>query len=83
LFPNFYPNTFELTDGLETVRRFRKFEAECGYCERLPIIGMSANSDDETRKASIEVGMDNFIAKPFSMERFKNIFNSIQENIEL
>jgi DNA-binding response OmpR family regulator len=25
---------------------------------------MSANSDDETRKSALEIGMDSFIAKP-------------------
>lgn len=47
------------------MRRFREFESSQEVLgKRLPIIGMSANSDDETRKASLEIGMDSFVAKP-------------------
>ena len=34
------------------------------------VIGMSANSDDETRKEALSVGMDSFIAKPFNVDKF-------------
>ena len=38
---------------------------------RVIIIGMSANSDDETRSEALKSGMDYFIAKPFDLRRFK------------
>mmetsp|Transcript_26928 Transcript_26928/g.25788 ORF Transcript_26928/g.25788 Transcript_26928/m.25788 type:complete len:815 (-) Transcript_26928:30-2474(-) len=52
-------------DGLELVKRFREIESGTDNLRSLlPIIGMSANSDDETRKSALEIGMDSFIAKP-------------------
>eukprot|EP00981_Chlorochromonas_danica_P009354 scaffold2636_cov176-Ochromonas_danica.AAC.8 len=38
------------------------------------IIGVSANSDDETAKAAQEVGMDAFISKPFNLDTFYKIY---------
>jgi two-component system, sensor histidine kinase len=69
-------------DGLETTRRFRAHELADVLNEqsgapvrRLPIIGMSANSDDETRRQALEVGMDNFIPKPFNIDKFHELFS--------
>lgn len=41
------------------------------------VIGMSANSDDETRKEALSIGMDSFIAKPFNVARFCNVLNTV------
>jgi DNA-binding response OmpR family regulator len=38
---------------------------------------MSANSDNETRRQALEVGMDHFIAKPFNIESFKSIYGAM------
>ena len=40
---------------------------------RLPIIGMSANSDDESRALGLVAGMDTFIAKPFTMKELQGV----------
>jgi two-component system, sensor histidine kinase len=64
-------------DGLEMTRRYRELEASSAFAggvRRVPIIGMSANSDDETKKQALEVGMGNFIEKPFQIEKFKSIW---------
>jgi CheY-like chemotaxis protein len=70
-------------DGLECVKRFRKFECYnefpitdhpgAKYEHRLPIIGMSANSCDETKNAALSSGMDHFIPKPFKLETFEEV----------
>jgi CheY-like chemotaxis protein len=39
-----------------------------GALRRLPIIGMSANSDDVSKEMALAAGMDNFIGKPFSFK---------------
>jgi len=44
---------------------------------RLPIIGMSANDDDETAAMVLRSGFDHFIPKPFSLERFKEALSSL------
>ncbi len=53
-------------DGLEatqTIRLRKKYR-------KLPIIGISANVAAEDRLACINAGMDDFIAKPFTVENF-------------
>ena len=38
--------------------------------KRLLIIGMSANSDSETKRLAKEAGMDHFLEKPFAVADF-------------
>lgn len=38
--------------------------------KRLMIIGVSANSDDETMQEALDIGMDSFMAKPFTIDQF-------------
>ena len=45
---------------------------------RLPIIGMSANSDDATKKEALAMGMDFFIPKPFNMDKFLELLNLLK-----
>jgi CheY-like chemotaxis protein len=52
-------------DGLESTRRIRAFELANGRL-RCPIVAMTANARPEDRRACDEVGMDDFIAKPFN-----------------
>ncbi len=51
-------------DGWEATRRWRA--AETG--KRLPIIGVTANAADEDRRACINAGMDDHLAKPYLMD---------------
>ena len=37
----------------------------------------SANSDNETRKEALFIGMDSFIAKPFNMARFCDVVAAV------
>jgi len=75
-----------IMDGLEATRRLRAMEKEEEEKEEVeavgkhekrrihhPIIGMSANSDNETVHEALASGMDDFIAKPFSIEAFSQI----------
>jgi two-component system, OmpR family, response regulator len=48
-------------DGFETLRRLREAPATA----RLPVIMLTANADDAARARAIELGADDFIAKPF------------------
>jgi CheY-like chemotaxis protein/signal transduction histidine kinase len=41
------------------------------------IIGCSANSDDETIEESYKAGVDSFMAKPFSIDTFYEIYDSL------
>ena len=63
-------------DGFECVRRLRAKENETdieGGNKRLFIIGMSANSDDDTKQDVLNVGMDAFCPKPFKYRDFEKI----------
>ena len=62
-------------DGYEFVRRFRQWESEeqekreaSGLAPkpRFRFIGMSANSDAQSRQDAITAGMDFFLVKPFT-----------------
>lgn len=46
-------------DGLEACRQIRKFS-------RVPIIMLTACADDDERIAGLEIGADDYIAKPFN-----------------
>ena len=51
-------------DGFETTREIRRLE---GPRERVPIIGVTAGTAAGMRRACLAAGMDDYIAKPFSL----------------
>ncbi len=51
--------------GTETTRRLRTFD---GPVATVPVIGLSASATPDQRAASIDAGMDDFIAKPASLD---------------
>ena len=58
-------------DGYEATKRIRAL-ANKDVAE-IPIIAMTANAFDEDRRASFEVGMNEHIAKPVSIEKLKDV----------
>jgi PAS domain S-box-containing protein len=60
-------------DGHEATKMIRKFEREpnktrqrvSGKPKRVPIIAMTAHAMEDDRERAIEVGMDDYITKPF------------------
>lgn len=59
-----------IMDGLTATQRIREFEASNPNpsCPRLLIIGLSANSDQETLLATANAGFDAFIDKPLKAD---------------
>ena len=55
-------------DGYEAARQIRVMGTEMS---RIPIIAMTANAFEEDRKAALEAGMDEHIAKPIDVEKLK------------
>ena len=49
-------------DGIEATRLIRKLDMEKSS---IPIVAITANTQDSDRDSCIEVGMNDFIAKPF------------------
>ncbi|MBN1115954.1 MAG: response regulator [Bacteroidales bacterium] len=58
-------------DGLEATRKIRKRDQETG--SQNIIIGLTANTYDADRDKCLKEGMDEYMAKPFDIEVFKDI----------
>ena len=58
-------------DGLEATRRIRQWEAANGR-PRLPIVALTANAFEEDRRRCLEAGMDDFLAKPVSLDMLRS-----------
>ncbi len=58
-------------DGLEAARRIRAINSD--YLSKVPIIAMTANAFEEDRKAALEAGMNEHVAKPIDFDKLKRI----------
>ena len=46
--------------------------------KRTPIIALTANTMDNDRNTCLSYGMDEFMAKPFDIEKLKTIFYELE-----
>ena len=58
-------------DGLEAARHIR--DLHNGYFKNVPIIAMTANAFEEDRKAAMDAGMSEHIAKPIDVDKLKKV----------
>lgn len=65
-------------DGLEATVKIREFEVKNSREKRTPIIALTANTMDNDRDKCISYGMDEFMAKPFDIEKLNLIFNELK-----
>ena len=65
-------------DGLEATVKIRELEALNRFERRTPIIALTANTMDNDRDKCISYGMDEFMAKPFDLEKLNLIFNELK-----
>jgi CheY-like chemotaxis protein/HPt (histidine-containing phosphotransfer) domain-containing protein len=56
-----------IMDGYEATRAIR--QAEAGTIRHLPIIAVTAHDTEENRQRCLDVGMDDFLAKPLTREQ--------------
>ena len=70
-------------DGFECTERFRLWEQQqrqtqeaLGHSQRelFLIVGMSANSDNQSKQQALELGMNEFLVKPFPYKDLHKIF---------
>jgi CheY-like chemotaxis protein len=61
-------------DGLEATIKIREEEKLKCAEKRTPIIALTANTMDNDRDKCISYGMDEFMSKPFDIEKLKTIF---------
>ena len=65
-------------DGLEATVKIREVEIMKQSERRTPIIALTANTMDNDRDKCISYGMDEFMAKPFDIEKLKTIFSELE-----
>ena len=65
-------------DGLEATTKIREEEERLNAEKRTPIIALTANTMDNDRTKCISYGMDEFLAKPFDIEKLKMVFNKLE-----
>ena len=74
------PNVYDLIlmdvqmpimNGLDASRCIRAMDSE--YLKKIPIIAMTANAFEEDRKAAIDAGMNDHIAKPIDVVKLKEV----------
>ena len=64
-------------DGLEATIKMREMESSDNIEKRTPIIALTANTMDNDRDKCLSYGMDEFMAKPFNIEKLRTIFNEL------
>ena len=66
-------------DGLDATVKIREIESSDNNIDkRTPIIAFTANTMDNDRDKCLSYGMDDFMAKPFNIEKLKSIFNELK-----
>ena len=65
-------------DGIEATVKIRDIERSDKIEERTPIIALTANTMDNDRDKCISYGMDEFMAKPFDIEKLNSIFTDLK-----
>jgi PAS domain S-box-containing protein len=67
-------------DGFEATRQIRQLDR--GKCD-IPIVAMTANTQESDRGACIEVGMNDFIAKPFVKKQLAEVLDRFFPTAEI
>jgi len=65
-------------DGLEATVKIREAEKKYGIEKRTPIIALTANTMDNDKEKCMSYGMDEFLAKPFDIEKLNVIFKELE-----
>ena len=65
-------------DGLEATVKIREVEQINNVGKRTPIIALTANTMDNDRNTCLSYGMDEFMSKPFDVEKLKLIFSKLE-----
>ncbi|GAM76318.1 cheY-like receiver [Vibrio ishigakensis] len=58
-------------DGFKATKSIRELEKERGLNTRTPIIALTASVVDDDIQTCFDVGMDDYMAKPFKIEQLK------------
>ena len=67
-------------DGLEATVKIREYEKENNIVDQTPIIAVTANTMDNDREKCLSYGMNEFMAKPFDVNKLNAIFCNLRIN---
>jgi PAS domain S-box-containing protein len=67
-------------DGYETVRRIRRLEAALGRERPASIVALTANVGDSDVRQCLDAGMDDFLAKPVSLQTIGRALDAWSQN---
>jgi PAS domain S-box-containing protein len=67
-------------DGYETVRRIRRLEAALGRERPASIVALTANVGDSDVRQCLDAGMDDFLAKPVSLQTIGRALDAWTQN---
>ncbi|WP_163715406.1 response regulator [Mangrovibacterium lignilyticum] len=67
-------------DGLEATLKIREYEDTNNIADKTPIIAVTANTMDNDREKCLSYGMNEFMAKPFDVEKLAHIFSELRIN---
>ncbi len=68
-------------DGLEATRQIRKIEIARGIRqEKVKIVALTANSQQQDKESCLAAGMDDYINKPFNMKKIPLIMSNLQSH---
>jgi len=70
-------------DGVETTAELRKCEP--AYCKKVPVVALTANAVYGAREEFLEVGFDDYLAKPINIRQLEEILRKylqMEENSE-
>lgn len=65
-------------DGLEATVKIREIENQNNVDKRTPIIALTANTMDNDKEKCLSFGMDEFMTKPFDIEKLNSIFSELK-----
>ena len=69
-----------IMDGLEATLRIREYESKNNIMNKTPIIAVTANTMDNDREKCLSHGMNEFMPKPFDVEKLASIFSELKIN---
>ena len=69
-------------DGVEATVNIRAWEKENGIQNRVPIVAMTANTLKSDLDMFIEVGMDDYLGKPFNTTDLRQVIERVNRLIE-
>jgi signal transduction histidine kinase len=62
-------------DGMEATKKIRELEVQQKVSKKIPIIAMTANTMEGDREKYLQIGMDDYVSKPFKQGELVKIFD--------